>query len=267
MINSETTKTVLLSILNLGESSHLFNQFYKICIHLSVATLNLSKNQIVKNELLQRMDCSAQDLACDCIWKLFVLKNGRLVEFEKYFQKYFPIGIETIHPDYLKARLAILIKARTQQGLSFIREEWGENYFSIRKAISTEIRRTNSSYAVHNFNKKKYISLNHRSVIDFNFPQIEKDFLLSELYLIKMIKYDYAKILRSVFEILNSHAEFCKAIEEKLLLNTLKEFYCNKLNDFIELNQDLEYKNVEYITFEEDSSLNSIENTDEYERD
>jgi hypothetical protein len=251
MNDSATIKELLLSILKSAGKPQIFKHFYEICLCFSVATINLSKNQIVRINLQRNMDCSVQDLACDCLWKLFIPKEGRLIEFEKYFQKHFPQGIENVHPDRIKADLAILIKARTQQGLSLIREEWGENYFEIRKAINTETKRANRSYSTHYFKNKKYISNNHGNEIDFNLPQIEKDVLLSDLYLIKMKKYDYAKILRVVFDIINSGTGFCKAIEEKLLLDTLKEFYHNKLNDFLESNLDPELKNVEYTDFGE----------------
>ena len=62
-----------------------------------------------------------------------------------------------------------------------------------------------------------------------------------------MKKYDYSKVLRTVFEILGPQEEYCKAVEEKLLLDTLKEFYYAKASEYIELNNSIENTNVEYI--------------------
>ncbi len=257
MNDGESIKKALLSILDKGDKSPLFNQFYEVCIRFSVATLNLSKNQMVRNDLQRKMDCSVQDLACDCIWKLFIPKQGRLIEFGKYFLKHFPGGIETIHSDHIKAQLAILIKARTNQGLSLIREEWGDIYFDIRKALTTEVARRKDIYKKHFINGIKYISFNHHTNIDFCLPQVEKDYLLSRLFLIKMKKYDYAKVLRKVFEVLDSQQEYCNAVEEKLLLEILKEFYYTKASESIELSNFVEITNVEYNTdednFEQDS--------------
>jgi len=58
--------------------------------------------------------------------------------------------------------------------------------------------------------------------------------------------------LRIVFEILDSQKEYCKAVEEKLLFDALKEFYYAKASESIELNNYEEYKNVEYI-YDEDN--------------
>ncbi len=257
MIDSETIKKLLFSILDKGDRSPLFNQFYEVCIRFSVATLYLNKNQNTRNDLQRKMDCSVQDLACDCIWKLFIPKQGRLIEFEKYFNKHFPDGIETIHPDNLKAQLAILIKARTNQGLSLIKEEWGDIYFDIRKAVSTEVARRKETYKKHIIHGIKYLSFNHKDQIDFSLPQVEKNYLLSRLFPVKMKKYDYAKVLRIVFEILSSQQEYCKAVEEKLLLDTLKEFYYTKASEFIELNNSVENTNVEYIVDEDNFDQDS----------
>lgn len=251
MIDSELIKKLLLSILDSGDKSPLFSQFYEICIRFSIATLNLGKNQMIRNDLQRKMDCSAQDLACDCIWKLFIPKQGRLIEFEKYFNKHFPDGIGTIYPDRIKAQLAILIKARTNQGLSLIREEWGDIFFDIRKAVSTEIARRKKIYVKHYVHGVKFISFDHKEQIDFSLPQVEKDYLLGMLFLVKLKKYDYTKVLRTVFEILSTQQEYCKAVEEKLLLDILKEFYYTKASDFIELNNSVENSNVEYIVDED----------------
>jgi len=174
MKDSELIKEALISILNKGVKSPLLKQMYEFCLRFSIANLNLYKNQIIRNDLQRKMNCTVQDLACDCIWKLFIPKQGELIEFEKYFYKIFPGGIDKIHSDVIKVQLAILIKARTNQGLSLIREEWGDIYFDIRKAITTEVARRKEIYLKHIAHGNKFISLNHKDQIDFSLPQIEK---------------------------------------------------------------------------------------------
>lgn len=251
MNDGESIKKALLSILDTGVKSPLLNQFYEICIRFSVATLNLNKNQMIRLDLQRKMDCTVRDLACDCIWRLFIPKQGRLIEFEKYFSKHFPCGMEIINPDQIKAQLAILIKARTNQGLSLVREEWGDIYFDLRKAVTTEVARRKELYIKHVVHGVKFISFDHQEYIDFNLPQVEKHYLLNQLFPVKMKKYDYSKVLRTVFEILGSQEEYCKAMEEKLLLDMLKEFYYTKASEYIELNNSIENTNVEYIIDED----------------
>jgi hypothetical protein len=261
MINSETTKIVLLSILNLGESSPLFNQFYQICINFSVATLSLGKNRRFRNDLMSKLDCSVQDLACDCIADLFEKYDGKFIHIEKYFSKQFQSNITSVNSEVIQTHLAVIIKSKTNQRISALREETGEIYFKVKKIVGTVIKRKKDLYKSLMVNGIKYLSYNHNKEIKLDLPQVEINYIVSKLLSKTFKKNKVTDVINAVFETLSDQDVYCKALQEKLLIDYLKEYFLLKMGDSIS-------QTVEYITYEEeDSSLNTIENVGEYERD
>jgi hypothetical protein len=221
--------------------------------------LNIRKNQRIRDEILLNLNCTKRDLACECLGELFCTQNDSLIEINNFFQKKFPNGLEGVHVDIIKANIGLLIKSKTNQHLSEIREDLGDPYFKIRKAVSTEIARKNGTYKKIIFNGKKYVAANHNFECNFNLPQIDKDTFLTMFFDIKLKKYDVAKVLREAFILLNSQNEYAKAVEEKLLLDTMKDFYIAKMNDFI-------FENVEYNNIEEEIDERVINHITDYER-
>jgi hypothetical protein len=263
MYDCETTKEVLLSIINLGERSPLFDRFYNICLHLSIATINLTKNRIVREEILSRLGYSFSDLARDCIDELFETRDHQFVQLTKYFEKNFPDGIEDVHPNILQAHLGKLIKSKTSQQISELRQNLGDIYFDIRKSVSTDLNRKKKQYKKFTRSGIVYICTDHNIEVDLEKPQIDKSFLLPKLFSIKFRLHNISKVLPEVFEIINSQNEFCKAIKEKHLLEILKDFYMEKIKDSIEANITLNKEFVEYIDINRDDELFSPETGEE----
>ena len=244
MSNDDSIKNALFSILKHGSNSPFFNSFYNICLNFSIASLCTSRNSIIKNEIIRKLGCSIADLACDCIADLFETRDEKLNHINNCFDKKFPAGIEHVHPDILTVHLAALVKSKTNQQISEIREKLGDHYYKIKKALSTFLKRKSDLYTVLFSDGIKYISFNHVSKANFTLPQINYNEMLSKILLTKFKNNNLATVLPKIFEILQNQDEYCKAIREKHLLELLKEFYQIKQNDFIR-------ENVEYINIED----------------
>jgi|GEM_PF-2642845 len=244
MNDSETIKQGLLCVLNSQINYKVTQNFCEVCRNLSIATLRLNKNKLVVKDILLKLNCDIDELAYDCIADLLEKRNGEFIRIINYFHKKFPCGIDDVHPEILTAHLATLVKSKTSQQLSEIKEKLGDNYSKVKKALSTILKRKSDQYAVLFVDGIKYISLDHVLESNFNLPQINCDELLSKILLTKLKNNNLATILPKIFEILQSQDEYCKAIREINLLIILKEFYQVKLNDFLR-------KNVEYIINED----------------
>ncbi|MHB8579053.1 MAG: hypothetical protein ACYDA4_04225 [Ignavibacteriaceae bacterium] len=243
MNSRDTIKRVLLHVLNSQIDHQESQSFCEICRNFSIATICLNKNRLIKKEILLNLDCTLEELAYDCIADLMERRDGKFIHIINYFNKKFPNGIENVHHDILTAHLATLVKSKTSQQISEIRESLGDHYFKIKKALSTFLTRKCDKYAVLIIDGIKYISLNHLCEYNFNLPQINENELLSKLLFFNFKNYNLATIAPKIFEMLQNQDEYCKAIREKFLLEILKEFYQIKQNDF--LRKNVEYSNNE----------------------
>ncbi len=225
MSDSETVKRLLLSVLDLGDRSPLFSQFFGVCCDMSLASLSISRNKMFRNELVEKLGCSPRDLACDCIADLFENRQGRFIRIDNFFQRKFPGGVEDVHPDMLLVNLAVLIKSRVNQQISELRQNTGEIYFSIKKALMTDLNRRKNIYRRFTYKGAKFIRLGNASSVDMELPQIDIECLVSELMAKHLNNRGVAAILPCAFEILAEQNSYCEAIEEKLLLNALKIYY------------------------------------------
>jgi len=199
-------------------------------------------------------------MARDFIDYLFETKDGLFVQLIKYFNKKLPGGILSEHPDILGTHLAVLIKSKTNQQLSELRENLGEIYFRIKKSLSTDLSRKRDIYNKFVVKGIQYIKLNHNSTVNLELPQVDKTYLISKLLKKEFKNYNVSQILAGVLEILYSQQEFCKAIKEKHLLIILREYYTLNMKAEIE-------NNVEYIEYEEENeSFYPFEGIEEYER-
>ncbi len=231
MSDSETIKRVLLSVLTTGNNSTMFNQFYKICMNFSAASLCVARNKRQREELTSRLDCSVMDLASECIADLFEIVDDKFIRINNYFDKKFPDGIQQTHQDIIKVHLAVLIKSKTNQSLSELKEDLGDIYPKIKKSLDTFLSRKKDEYRKFIKEGVKYISYDHLCVIDFSLPQIEKRFLVSKMLRLRLKNCFVATVMPEVFRIISKQDEYCKAIKEKLLLEALKEYYEIKMND------------------------------------
>ncbi len=255
-IDGQKIKECLISVISTGERSPKLKQFHELCKQFSKACLCLNNNRMIRDELLKKMDYSLDDLAYDCIDELFRTENNKFIELENYFNKKISGNIEEVHPDKISALFGALIKSKTNQQLSELREKFGDIYFKIRKAISTEIKRKNKVYVEIYSEGKKFIGLNHNTDLCMHLPDISKNWLLPKMFEIKLKKYEVTKMLFETLQIINSQNEYSKRIEDKMLFEILKDFYNSKINDVIE-------KNVEYkVDIEE--MFDSSENESEY---
>jgi hypothetical protein len=260
--NGEIIKNVLLSVLSEGEKSHLVNELYRICVNFAIASLSAGKNRFFQYEIIQRAGGSLRDLATDCIADLFENRGGKYFHLNKYFDKYFPSGIDGVHPDKITASLATLIKSATSQRISELRQNFDEIFFDIKKSLETYIKRNSHLYEKYSINGNMYLQTKNSHKPDFTLPAIDKDLLVSKILELKLSKHNIAVLIPHVFLIMDAEEDICKTIKENYLIECLKDYYIIKINNSLE-NLICPYDvNVEYI----DSSEN-LEDIESFTRE
>jgi hypothetical protein len=235
-------KELLVSILSGGSASPFFKEFYSICIKMAIAYLSISKNKLSSKELQIKLGITLNDLAQDCISDLFETREDLFIHINNYFHKSLGSDIELLHDDEIKACLAILIKSKTNQQLSELREVFGDIYFKIRKAVSVFLVRNKISYNEIHSNGNRYIYTCTHKEINIGLSKINSESILNELYGIKFHSYQIPEVLRAFFQIVNNQNKFAKVVEYNTLLKTLKIYYQTRL-------RDREIENVEYFNY------------------
>jgi hypothetical protein len=259
MQKSENTKGIICSILESGKASPLFNRFYELCIRFAKATINLNKNRQIRNEILSRLGYSLQDMACDCIADLFETRDGKFIHIDNYFLKKLSSKPEDTHTEILETYLVVLIKSKTNQQISELRENLGEIYFKIKKSVSTDLNRKKKLYNKFTVNGLTYIHHSGNTGIDLELPQIEKSYIVNKLLNRDLEGRQVSKVLYAVFEILDGLDGYCKALKEKDLFEILKDYFTVRMSESVETN-------VEYINDDENNRNEFIfDKEEEYE--
>jgi hypothetical protein len=231
-------KELIKSILSLGCTSPRFKEFYSICVRLSMSYLSISKNRFISIELQRKLDISLTQLARDCIADLFEIKDSCYIHINNYFYK--KLGnVEQKHDDEIKVHLAILIKSKTNQQLTELREYFGEIYFKIKKAVSTDLTRKNDFYKEVSLDGNRFLYICKKEELDFNLPQVEDKIIMEKLYEMHLTNYQVPKVMKAVLEIVEKQEGYLRAIRYKSLLLILKSFYLSRMNDH-------QIENVEY---------------------
>ncbi len=188
------------------------------------------------------------DLARDCIDPLFETSNGHFVQIESYFHRKTGDSISDLHEDIVKTMLAVLVVAKTNQELSHLREDFGEIYFKVRKALSVFISRSASEFPQIFFEGEKYIISGNKSAA-LTVSLIDPgDEIFRELHKVKYNTRRIPEIVRMIFTIASGQYGANIRIRYDDLLCIVNDFYKNRL----------EYYHsgiVEYIMDEENISL------------
>lgn len=224
-------KELIKSVLSTGSASPHFREFYSICIKMSLSNLCITKNKMLSNEMREKLGMTLHDLAEDCISDLFETEENLFVQINNYFHKILGSNLEQAHNDEIKAYLAILIKSKTNQQLSELREASGDIYFKIRKAVTVYLARNKSAYKKIQSNGSLFFYNCNQGELNFDLPEIDPDFLLQELYEMKFRNCQVPEIVRAIFEITNKQIKYSRAICYNNLLKILKLFYISRFND------------------------------------
>jgi len=227
-------KEALVSILSYGKNSPLLNKFIRICCWLGLPVLRKS---IYMEHLINMSGLCDKDMMTDIIGELFECVEGKFIRIENFIKRsasvnyHTPLPTEEIHEDILSAMLITLVSSRVKQGISDLRNEYGEIYFSIKKAMDICLERNDDFFKEINFMDDRIIFTCIPDALNFELPFMPNELVL-EIMFYKNLKNNFVtEAVRNIFVHLNKENEHLKAIKYKELLNVLTEFYKKRLKD------------------------------------
>lgn len=237
-------KEIIKSVLIYGSKSKVFKIFYDICHKIAISYLSINKNKQFKDYLLKNMDYSINDLARDLIDPLFETKGKKFVQFENYFNKKYPNGIERIDDDELKASLSILIISKINQQISVLREDLGEIYFKVKKAVNKHINLNKHLFNFKKINDKVYLTRNHKDCVINENIDIPVHHILDQLFYKKFKTAQVPEIIDSIFDIIENDSDFYPAITQEKIIEIVNSYFKTRFQ-FVNL------ENVEYNIYDE----------------
>jgi hypothetical protein len=228
--NKINLKSLLNSVLVEGKSSPLLEEFINYCIKIS---LSYFRNSHFRKFIIEKTGLNEKDLAVDFIAELFKEKDGYYFQFNNFFTP-FRENIENTDDDIIKSKLISLVCSSTNQRITELREDLGENYFKIKKAFDLAIKRNDSEFIKCIYRNQIFIHNSYTGEINFDESLIPKDILLFELHGSEFKSRSIPEVIRAALKITEKQNEYCKAIEFTYLMQTISEFYKNRLTDFLE---------------------------------
>jgi hypothetical protein len=237
-------KDILGSVLKYGKDSPSLNKFIELCLHLSLSAINISK---YKEYILSKTGLSIKDLAYDSIADLFKQTDGKYLYIDNYCRD-IKDKLDNVHEDIVKAKLSALIISRTRQRITEIREDFGEIYFRVKKAIYLHLKRNRDIFKSVIYNEDTYIFTCPENELDFKKEKIPNEFVLESLNSTNHTKISVTKIVDFIFEQINKEKYYRKALIDTDLYNITSEFYKLRREDFLS-----ESENVPYFTIEEET--------------
>jgi len=234
-------KDIIESVISEGIKSKRINDLVNFCHKIAVTTLKISK---YSGFISEKSGLSISDLAYDVIADIFIVENNRYLVIDNNFSDL--IREKTIKSEVITSKIYALVISRTNQKIVELREEYGELYFKIKRAVFLHISR--------NKNFKKFLYKSHCFIHTCNIKGLKENFLefpeeelLEHLFARNTKKFSVSSTVNSVFEIINSQNKYAKVLSEVKLYFVISEFYKKRYESYL---SDL--KNVHYIDIEKE---------------
>lgn len=232
---------IIKSVISKGSNSHHLNDFIKMCLNLSLATL---RRNIYRESVLSKTGLSERDFAFDAIADIFKNTDGKYKYLENHFSDVMS-SIDNLPPEVIQAKLNALIVSRTNQRITEIREEFGEIYFRVKRAIHLHISRHKNIKSTH-FCGVQYFYICDDDELNEEHNEITQELILDKLNSVYHKKLSVSTIVDFVINFVNSQNEILRAISDNLLCQSVTEFYNLRKKDYL-----IELENVHYINYEE----------------
>jgi len=235
-------KDALLSVIVEGRNSPHKNDFIETCKKLAVKAFNSS---FLRESILNNSGLSPEDVAVDIIADLFAEENGRYPSFNNYFGD--TAGkISVCSEDELFAKLNALIISRANQRLTDIKDENGEIFYKVRKAVRIYFQRHKDDFHFIIYDKEKYFFNCKKELLDFDMPEFDENVLKNQLLTFNYKNYRIPEFINSLFLILNEQDIFLKTKNETSICKIITGFYKERLENYVKEN-----KNVSYTEYDE----------------
>ena len=230
-------KEVIISVLTNGKDSKRLNEFIKICFGIALACFHFSK---YRDFILNKTGLAKDDIAYDSIADLFKDTDGKYLYIEHHFHDEEKC-INDLNEEELYSKLEALVVSRTNQHITEIRKDFGEIYFSVKKAIKLHINRHKNKFKLAIYRGEVFIYTCKKSELDFKKNCISDEFIIDYLNSIKHGKRSVPALINFIFECINKNKDYCGAVNDLVLYKATTEFFKTRMQDFI---NDLE--NVPY---------------------
>lgn len=234
-------KKILSSVIQEGKSSKYINNFISISHDISRKTLLKSR---FKELLLEKTGMTVDDIAYDSIGDVFKEVEGKYIYIEHHFT-----GYDVLKEDEILSKVYSMIVSRTTQHITEIRNDFGEHYFSVKKAVKLHLNRHKDIYKYIVYCKNHYIYSCKDNEINWKSEQVDGEFIVDYLNSTNHDKNKITELVDFIFETLNKQSDYCKVIEEVLLINSISNYFNLRMSDYLN-----DYKNVPYNSSKEDDS-------------
>lgn len=219
--------TVLHSVLAEGKRSRYLHKFIGVCQKISIINLINSK---YRDFLLKKTGCRLEDIALDLIADLFEERNGKFYQLNLYFRDIIS-DIKTLPEDIVHSKLVTLVRSGANQKISDIRQDFGECYFRVKKAVNICLTRKSNYFKKKVLNDSTYIYHFKEKEPELHKEEIPQDILLPELFKCKFKTYQIPEVMTNIYTIVNEQDEYSKALELNSLTNYVVGFYKRRLDD------------------------------------
>lgn len=173
-----------------------------------------------------------KDLAIDYIADLFKEKNGYYYQFNHFFYKD-RINLKSTNPDILKSKLLSLVCALVNQRITESREDFGESYFKVKKAIDIALDRNKGEFIRCIFRNEFYIHNSFSEKVNFKKLYIPNETLLFELHGCEFKTRSIPEVIRKCLNMVENQKFYCKAIEYSKLTQCISEYYKQRLSEYV----------------------------------
>jgi hypothetical protein len=221
----DNINTVLNSVIKNGSSSILLNRFLEICMCISKIVLLNSK---YRDLLLKKTGCTIQDLSLDLIADLFEVRRGKYYYLNRYFGD-ISNNITKLPKQVVTSRLFSLISSAVNQRISDIRQEFGESYFKIKKAVDICLTRKPDAYRKKKIREYVYIYSSSTRSLRLKFEQMPREYIVPELYKFDYRTYQVPEVMSNIYSVVNRQDEYSRALELTSLINCVVDFYRNRI--------------------------------------
>jgi len=218
---------VLDSVLKQGKRSRHLTRFIKMCQKISIINLINSK---YRDFLLKKTGCRLEDIALDLIADLFEEREGKFYQLNLYFTDILDT-VKKIPEDVLHSKLVTLVRSGANQKISDIRQDFGECYFRVKKAVNICLTRKAQKFKKKVVNDSTYIYHSEEKDPDLSKLEYPQEQLLPELFKCKFKTYQVPEVMNNIYSIVNEQDEYSKALELNTLTNCVVGFYKRRLDD------------------------------------
>ena len=220
-------RLVLKSVIEKGKHSPAIEEFINLCINYSYVYY---RNSRYRNLIKEKTGLCDKDLAIDFIADLFKEQNGHYYQFNNFF-KGTNNHLDELDEDEIKSKLLSLICTSTNQRISELREEFGESYFKVKKAVDIALERNRNEFKKCIYRNEFYIHNSRAGKIYFNKSPMPRESILLELHGSKYRTRGIPEVMRTLLNKIEEQEFYCKAIENKQLIQCISEFYKQRLKD------------------------------------